>query len=1123
MTFVCLHEDNRLYIGYIARYILRGFIIYALIRKHPAICFPLHAVYCSMDQTHHGAAGPEWEYCRSLAKSVVKARLDQLYISVYSQDEVGPRAFDVLETVKKGPEAAAQSPVLQYDFIKLKTQLMGPGELAPYDLWFEAYSGAGSVEIPDAQSFRRLLLAITYLGGIPVPYAGDDPSMTYPPLLRFLAKPTGSPEDRPLSERDISPGPADDPNLPSLPSDILPRPRQSSPPRRFRQRLPQPQPPHREHSQQDSQLRTPQRDSPPQEAPNTVLPELEVPLEEPGFEDRAEQNISEGLNRRRGGHDERFHNLYAQIAGINTNRRDVREPEHAYKPPYSRIRLDPHQTYPTGWVLGDSKRILHYLADMPGLGKTYEAVELMVRVTMILSNAIAIENERKNLSSSEDPPLHIHKEEHPLFKINKMCAADTLAKYGFICQCIKNSPLQNVNLDSFAPGYMLVIVPNGIVQQWTDEIKQFLSTTARLPHNNKPINVFNKQDQDQKRTKIKEFFLPKTQNDTGLGNIFVVANTNCLTDTTKAFGYRNVPQLYHQPSIIVWDEMHESKSLDVNPMMVIKGLISLALKPVHVVAMSGTPISNGPEDFNLAEDLAIHKKMGVWYGEDTLAQYIEDLELQKKAFIDLAQEVRNDENLNLAKDGRQLTENDKREAHNLLRRYDQACHRYTDVLPLLQRGSTSDYLGYPLPAYSTAYNRKPQIHRFNTPMGNVQMQVANNYKEYLRLRWQRIVRSWRREPENTRGPKPKFADNLFILDASGGAVQNTFHIDTSLIGFAPGMATEVLKRRDSPNTKKFRSDEVQDIFSSAVTPQRDAVRSSEYWDMVPGAFFQRPGSRELQPKIDRICKIIDQMLQDKDRHKSLPRRAGSLKKKAVICVPHAWQGFILITFLFKKYSKHNFTFVGAGMSAVLRSKLMAPFSRKTDKVYIEDSQEDDPIALISTISFIGSGLNLIRCNYCIATSPLRSRAEESQLFARINRNGQTCNTHNYLLLDDGNPVDVVTYHRMQTRTALTVPLDDRKEGYNFIVDVNDGADEQEPSNVMDVDERLNDDIDNTEPDDGSQDIDNDEEPDEDGAEFEVEYEEEFGEEYEEEFGEEYGIEDGAEDEIDRSRKRQRQQ
>lgn len=1062
-----------------------------------------------MDQTHHRSAGPEWEYCRNLAKSIVKARLDQLYISVYSQDEVVPRAFDVLEIVKVDSEAAAQSSLLQYDFRKLETQLMGPRGLAPYGLWFEAYVGAGSVEIPDAQSFRRLLLAITYLGGIPVPYAGDDPSMTYPPLLRFLAKPKGSPEGSPLREANVSSRPrhpAHDPNLPSLPPDLpgrnAPPPQQSPPPRRFRQRVPQQQPPDEEDGQQNARLHTPQRDSTPQEAPNTVLPQLVVRLEEPEFEERIEQATGEGLNRRRNGHDERFHNLYAQIAGIETNRRNVGVPEHAYRPPYSTIRLDPHQTYPTGWVLGDSKRILHYLADMPGLGKTYEAVELMVRVTMILSNAIAIENERKNLSSSPDPPLHIHAEAHPLFKTNEECAADTLSKYGFICQCIKNSPLRNVDLDSFAPGYMLVIVPNSIVQQWTDEIKQFLSTTARLPHNNKPFNVFNKQDQDQKTMRIKKFFLTEPQNDSGLGNIFVVANTNCLKDTTMALRKGEVKQLHHQPSIIVWDEIHESRSIEINAMCVIKGLMTLAEKPVHVLAMSGTPISNGPEDFNLAEDLAKHKKMGEWYGENTLARYKQNLDLQREGFIELAREVRNDDNINLAKTGHQLTEDDKREAYNLYRRYDEACHRYTDVLPLLQRGSTGDYLGYPLPAYSTEYDRTPQIHRFNTPMSNVQRQVANNYKEFLRIRWRGILRSWKREPENTRGPRPKFADHLFVLDASTGAVQNTFQIDTSLIGFAPGMATEVLKRKDSPNKKKFRSDEVQDIFSSAITPQRDAVKSTEYWDLVPDALCQRAGSGELQPKIARICEIIDEMLRDRERHTSLPKNAEPLRKKVAICVPHAWQGFILITFLFKNYPNYNFTFVGAGMSAVLRSKLLAPFSRKTNKVHVEDSQEDDPIALVSTINFIGTGLNLIRCNYCIATSPLRSRGEESQLFARINRNGQTCTTHNYLLLDEGNPVDVVTYHRMQTRTALTVPLDDRKDGYNFILDANVDDEEADPNDVMDVDEneRRNEDIDNGEADDGSQDVDDDEEDESD----------------------EDVAADEAEDETDRARKRQRQ-
>lgn len=600
-----------------------------------------------------------------------------------------------------------------------------------------------------------------------------------------------------------------------------------------------------------------------------------------------------------------------------------------------------------------------------------------------------------------------------------MCTADTLSKYGFICQCIKNSPLHNVDLDSFAPGYMLVIAPNDIVQQWTDEIKRFLRPTARLPHNNKPLSVFNKQDTPKKTAKIKEYFLTGPQNDSGLGKIFVVGNTNCLKDTAFALLQGQVQRINHQPSIIVWDEMHESKSLKVGAMHVIKGLMTLAEKPVHVVAMSGTPISDGPEDFGLAEDLALHSKMGVWYGEKTLADYKQALELRRRSFIDLAQEVRSDDNINFAKGGDELDDDNKREAHNLFRRYDAACHSYTDVLPLLQRSSTGDYLGYPLPAYSTDYNRTPEMHRFNTPMGNVQKQVANNYKAYLRFRWQRTKRSWRRQPEKSRGPKPKFEDHLFKLDASLGAVPNTFQIDTSLIGFAPGMATEVLKRKDSPNKKKFRSEEVQDIFSSAVTPQRDAARSSEYWDKVPDAFCQRPGSGELQPKIAKICEIIDEMLQDRELHKSLPKNAEPLRKKAVICVPHAWQGFILITFLFKRYSDYNFTFVGSGMSAVVRSKLMAPFSRKTDKVSIEDTQENDPIALISTINFIGTGLNLIRANYCIATSPLRSRGEESQLFARINRKGQTCTTHNIVLMDDGNPVDVVTYQRMRTRTALT--------------------------------------------------------------------------------------------------------
>ncbi|KAH8756753.1 hypothetical protein F5883DRAFT_352119, partial [Diaporthe sp. PMI_573] len=70
-----------------------------------------------------------------------------------------------------------------------------------------------------------------------------------------------------------------------------------------------------------------------------------------------------------------------------------------------------------------------------------------------------------------------------------------------------------------------------------------------------------------------------------------------------------------------------------------------------------------------------------------------------------------------------------------------------------------------------------------------------------------------------------------------------------------------------------------------------------------------------------------------------------------------------------------------------------------------------PIALIGTYKYIAEGLNLTRCNYVISTSPMASRKFELQLFSRVVRRGQFCKTHINVLVDFGDPTDVVMFHR----------------------------------------------------------------------------------------------------------------
>lgn len=328
-------------------------------------------------------------------------------------------------------------------------------------------------------------------------------------------------------------------------------------------------------------------------------------------------------------------------------------------------------------------------------------------------------------------------------------------------------------------------------------------------------------------------------------------------------------------------------------------------------------------------------------------------------------------------------------------------------------------------------------------MDRIQREAASWYKEYLRQIYRGKVRAWRRKPEATRGPRPKLKDMILTLEnnpqpasePSSRATRASI-TGTSLIGFAPGLALAVLKRKIESD--QFRSAEANRFFQgSTTTTQRRAVMNTPFWEGAGSSFRKRDdktGQMVLHPKIRFICEKTDEMLRDTEPHKQGDTSYGVFPKKMVICVPHAWHGFILTTFLFKTYPTRNFTFLGSGSTPAERRSLTAPFQRNPIVRAAEDSRSDDPIALISTFDLMGEGLNLIRCNYAIAASPLATASRHDQFFGRINRQGQFCTTHSYVLYDNGNPVDVTTYYRMRTRTALTMREEDMPSGLNFLLE-----------------------------------------------------------------------------------------
>lgn len=987
-------------------------------------------------------AGPEWEYYAGLVgKNSTKVEFDYLYVNIQRQGDEQANIIDSLQALSSERGIYVPSSVLRFSFDKLKG-LIGP-ESDRFDLFFQAFEGAESeVAIPDSRSFRRLLVAIGNLGlPVPQPATVDD----HPPVLRFIARLTDSPGpvmiaiDTPPPFRPREVGKRTKP--PHRTPEETPTRRSSIPVRKDVRAGPS----------KSSPLAIPGhpsvRDEP---ADSSFLPRQE-PEKELTFEERVEEHdLDYGFSDRNGVHDVNVHNLYADIAGISRHMRDPENPRHEYKPPYSSVSLPPHQTYPTGWMLSDSERIFHYLADKPGTGKTFAACEAMIRIMMIISNGIAIENELANLSTLRERPNHIHDEAYPPWPKNTECRANTLSKYGFLCQCDKKSPLYEMAF-TFAAGFMLVMVPVHLTGQWFTEINRFIRSSTRLPHNQKPIEVVNIRGlKGSPGENLKDFFYGGREHH-GLGTICIVPTTTTVSSSLKAIR-REPQQMRQQCSIVVLDEIQSIKSVEHESVELVQQLIYRAEHPVHVLALSGSAMTTGPSNFNVVESIALNKvSFEGWYGEEEYKDYKDKLLTARQNLDEYAKQINKS---GIVGRGQRsgLPDEEKAEAHNLMKAYDQRCREYAMVVPLLQRKALDNYLGYRIPQLQPE-SEMAQIIRCDSSMDNVQKQVANSYKQYLRHRYQHRVRVWSRKPQSTRGPRPKMREVLFDLDAKQAVVPKAPVTvasigDASLIGFAPGLAKSVLKR--SNDSQQFRAAEANEIFrGTTTTTQRIAVRNSPFWDRAEDAFQkmdEETGQEVLQPKIRAICRIIDEMLADREQHGDGPNQMfGLFQKKAVICVPHAWQGYILIAYLFRRYPNRNFTFVGAGNTPEERERLIAPFKRSTEvRDPAADGRNDDPIALIGTYNIIGTGLNLTRCNYAIATSPLGSMGDQVQFFARINRKGQYATTHTYVLVDQGNPVDVCTYHRLQKRTALTVPEDEMGQpGLEFLLDDIDEEDDQD--------------------------------------------------------------------------------
>lgn len=779
------------------------------------------------------------------------------------------------------------------------------------------------------------------------------------------------------------------------------------------------------------------------------------PSQETALEQRVQQIYNFGLSHDRANlHNRAWHDLYADIAGIARDRFDARNKAHHYQPPYSQISLPPYQTYPVGWLLGDRRRLLHYLADWPGLGKTFTTVEAMVRVTILLSLRVQIQEEFDGLDTSMDRPLHVHTRDTPYYNRNTECRANTQREYGVVCPCADNSPTARLvyGEDSLGMGYMLVLVPSGLTEQWVQEINKFLKPDALLPHSKQPIDIVDITTLSNARREGEALqnFIYGRRAHAGLGTI-CVAGTTILRQSNLALAKENPGSLGQQPSIIALDEAHDVKGDENLVPRLIRRLMNGAPERVHVLAISGGPITEEEPNLTPIESIATAESLERFYDDGTRAQYMQQLENAKQRLLNSAGQISRSRAIRKCGMGLGLTGQERTDALALIRQYDRAGRQYANVLPLLQRRPLDLYFGYSIPQVAPKSN-PPQLMRDEMVMGTHQRAVGDEFRRWLEKCLDRRVARWNNEPRARRGPEPTMAGDLFMLETNIqvnplNGIWDRSRILMSLAMLIPGMAKNMTPDSIRAEPTWFTADEANKIFArTRINTQRQAIeRCPDYqlvWETIHVYNRGRMTDQFSSSKFTMIRTIINQMLRDRDLHEGRDANLGPLRKKAIICVPHPWHAYVLMIFLFRQYPGRNFTYIGSCFrNKAERNMLLEPFNRQT---LLDDPKErdpDDPIALVSTYQYMAEGHNLTRCNYAIATSPLSSRAHELQLFSRIYRRGQGCRTHSRILMDDGDPADVVLFHRRLGRTPDSVPQAERRAGYRFLLDARGDIDD----------------------------------------------------------------------------------
>ncbi|KAH6641102.1 P-loop containing nucleoside triphosphate hydrolase protein [Chaetomium tenue] len=686
---------------------------------------------------------------------------------------------------------------------------------------------------------------------------------------------------------------------------------------------------------------------------------------------------------------------------------DVLKPGFTHTPPGMKKGLRFHQLWAFFWVFASKAArgiATALLADEMGLGKT------------VMSLAVAVLSHRLRAQAdhvSRHPDQHLTADDE-----RTKCPSGTYT-HGFQCPCEAGSWSARIAAD-LSHGPTVVFGSKLILRSWAYEFSKFVDASPddgmillTLPDDPAPV-----------RSLIADIDIaklprgpPTSSKKPGLQDegarlkpkpgqsryILLIPNTSAVKSIDSTFAVTadrrrppTVVQFAVQPGRIIVDEAHCIKGETTMLWDRIRRWQWRARSPTYLLALTGTPMTRDPADFERLVEHLNHP--GAGWSSPLRPPATSTLQALKRLTSHYNKTLAR--GLGAAAAGSE-SESDQQQQQAFLSDLSALVLTFT-----LRRRRDDIFAGAPLstvPMVPFNVVDCPPPPQFAACIENIFSSTKDEVQALLDERHAR----WEELPEHRRGTEPTF--ELLVRQISAGApnTSSSFRL-LRLCATFPALAR--LHCQAPYCDWSLTGEDFRGVFTKGtIMEARAKSKAWPFWrDICNGS-----------TKMEQLDIQIRKMLADREPAHGTNDVVSDKKMLVYSDSPFvAHLAFLWIANTFDIPVQ----MVDRGMSAANRVAAIEPFvTVSLDRLRRECYHPTEPPSaqvLVTTVGIIAEGLNLARANYLVLLGPLGTVAKQLQIGCRINREGGFFTPHLTLLLDPDNKAEMVVRRRQLNRATI---------------------------------------------------------------------------------------------------------